>query len=104
MRFSWTNVCLEAIEKYIISEFELRKLSDHLKEARPYLFKTAGRSSRNIKDNSRILAQIQTFSKNVNLDLRVYILPHANNKFILNRYKIEREIKESTFSHTYMVS
>lgn len=93
----------KAIEKYLISEFELRKLSDHLKEARPYLFKATGRSSRSIRDHSRLLAQIQSFSKNINFDLRIYILPHANSKFILNRYKIEREIKESTFSHTYMV-
>ena len=97
-------VSSSAIEKYIVSEFELRKLAEHLKETRPYLFKSNPRSSRSFRDHSRLLAKIQTFSMNISFDLQVFILPHASTKLILDKYKIDREIKESTFSHTYVVS
>lgn len=97
------KVNLSAIEKYIVSEFELRKLTNQLKETRPYLFKSNPRSSRSFRDHSRLVAKIQTFSKNISFDLQVYILPHASTKVILDKYKIDKEIKESTFSNTYVV-
>lgn len=98
-----TKVALSAIEKYAITEFEIRKLADHLKEVRPYLFKSNPRSSRSIRDHSRLLAKIQSVSKNICFDLRIFIMPNVNSKLVLDKYKIDREIKESTFSHTYVV-
>ncbi len=108
VRRSWplhsqTMVVSLAIEKFTISEFEIRRLTEFLKEARPHIFKLSGRSTRSFRDHSRVLARVSSFSKQINFELPVHILSNISDKYILDKYKIEREIKESTFSHTYVV-
>ena len=58
-----------------------------------------------LRDHSKIIAKIKQISKIIAFDMPVIIIAkeYENPKIIKDKYKIERELKESTFSNLFLV-
>lgn len=92
-----------AIERYDISEIDIRRLMKTLQLKHPHLFEGRMNSFRMLIDHGKILARTEQFSKSMKLELDVQIIPNSNPSIIYEKYRFEKEIKESTFSHTWIV-
>ena len=98
------KVELLAIEKYDISEIELPLLIKTFKIKYPGMFRPKSASVRNVGDYSGVLRRIEPFSRNMTLDLHIQIIPKYLGELIGDKFILEREIKESTFSQTLIVN
>jgi len=57
------------------------------------------------RDHSKIISKIKQISKIIAFEMPVIIIAkeYDNPKIIKDKYKIEKELKESTFSNLFMV-
>jgi hypothetical protein len=80
-------------------------MGDQLRETRPKLFKNDFQVSRVFRDHSKIISKIKQISKIIAFEMPVIIIAkeYDNPKVIKDKYKIEKELKESTFSNLFMV-
>ena len=81
----------------------MRRLIKNLQIKNPQLFGAKPSSTRSIIDHSKILARTEQFSTNMGIDLSIVIIQNASQSLINEKYRFEKEIKESTFSHTWIV-
>ena len=58
------------------------------------------------RDHSKIIAKIKQISKIIAFEMPVIIIAkeYENPKVIKDKYKIERELQESTFSNLFLVA
>lgn len=88
-----------------MATFEIRKLAEQLKETRPRLFQSTFGASRVIRDNSKIALRVKQISKVIAFELPVIMIaPELENpSLIKDKYRIDRELKQSTFSSLFVV-
>ena len=58
------------------------------------------------RDHSKIIAKIKQISKIIAFEMPVIIIAkeYENPKVIKDKYRIERELQESTFSNLFLVA
>jgi hypothetical protein len=61
--------------------------------------------SRVLRDNSKIISKIKQISKIIAFEMPVIIIAkeYQSPKIIKDKYKVEKELKESTFSKLFLV-
>ena len=85
-------------------EIDKRRLITTLQQKNPLLFPPKTVSSRSIPTHSAILTRIEKYSKRMSLELSVLMVPATDKTLINEKYAFVKEIKESTFSHTWVVT
>ena len=90
----------------MIPQTELKRLTDHLRESRPKLFRNDFQISRVLRDYSKIISKVKQISKIIAFEMPVILIAkeYENPKLIKDKFRIDRELKESTFSNLFLVS
>ena len=56
-----------------------------------------------VRDYSHLSKKIEGFSSKMGFDMKVYIYASSDSHVVREKYEIVSELKESTFSHVYLV-
>jgi hypothetical protein len=81
-------------------------MAEHLRNVYPKLFKNEFQVSRVFRNHSKIIAKIKPISKIIAYEIPVIIIAkeYENPNIIKDKYKIDKHLKESTFSNLFLVT
>lgn len=76
-----------------------------LRQTRPHLFVSAPNRPREPCDYSKIIHQTRKLARKMGIKMPMYIIPDAegNSRVIKGKFEVTQELKESTFSHLFLV-
>jgi hypothetical protein len=76
-----------------------------LRQNRPYLFTPLVHAPRATADFSKIIHQTRKLANKMGIKMPMYIIPdvEGNARVIKNKFEVHQELKESTFSHLFLV-